>query len=136
MQISLSTIPAHQKKLKQTFLDHSIVKINVHSGISGYCFSSVVFFKVTGIQRYERNSRCWTDKSSGDIISRDWDLVRKGVRMTTEFGLLYLLRILKRSLYCCYAKCIDCSCEINSVLVSFQLYRKKGMIHTISFSGV
>ena len=31
--------------------------------------------------------RRWTVKSSGEIISRDWDLVRKGARMTTEFGL-------------------------------------------------
>ena len=31
--------------------------------------------------------RRWTVKSTGEIISRDWDLVRKGARMTTEFGL-------------------------------------------------
>ena len=31
--------------------------------------------------------RRWTVKSSGDIIARDWDLIRKGTRMTTEFGL-------------------------------------------------
>lgn len=31
--------------------------------------------------------RRWTVKDTGDIISRDWDLVRKGTRMTTEFGL-------------------------------------------------
>ena len=31
--------------------------------------------------------RRWTIKSTGEIISRDWDLVRKGTRMTTEFGL-------------------------------------------------
>jgi hypothetical protein len=31
--------------------------------------------------------RRWTIKSTGAIISRDWDLVRKGTRMTTEFGL-------------------------------------------------
>jgi hypothetical protein len=31
--------------------------------------------------------RRWTVKNSGAIISRDWDLVRKGARMTTEFGL-------------------------------------------------
>jgi len=31
--------------------------------------------------------RRWTVKSSGTIISRDWDLVRKEARMTTEFGL-------------------------------------------------
>ena len=31
--------------------------------------------------------RRWTVKSSGLIISRDWDLVIKGARMTTEFGL-------------------------------------------------
>jgi len=31
--------------------------------------------------------RRWTVKQTGDIISRDWDLVRKGARMTTEFGL-------------------------------------------------
>ena len=31
--------------------------------------------------------RRWTVKRTGDIISRDWDLVRKGARMTTEFGL-------------------------------------------------
>jgi hypothetical protein len=30
--------------------------------------------------------RRWTVKSNGEIISRDLDLVRKGVRMTTEFG--------------------------------------------------
>lgn len=31
--------------------------------------------------------RRWTVKNTGEIISRDWDLVRKGTRMTTEFGL-------------------------------------------------
>ena len=29
----------------------------------------------------------WTVKKTGEVISRDWDLVRKGARMTTEFGL-------------------------------------------------
>ena len=31
--------------------------------------------------------RRWTVHSSGAIISRDWDLIIKGTRMTTEFGL-------------------------------------------------
>ena len=31
--------------------------------------------------------RRWTVKRTDEIISRDWDLVRKGARMTTEFGL-------------------------------------------------
>ena len=31
--------------------------------------------------------RRWTVKNSGEIISRDWNLVRKGARMTTEYGL-------------------------------------------------
>ncbi|MBC8988443.1 transposase [Pedobacter sp. N36a] len=31
--------------------------------------------------------RRWTVKDTNGIISRDWDLVRKGARMTTEFGL-------------------------------------------------
>lgn len=31
--------------------------------------------------------RRWTVKNIGKIISRDGDLVRKGTRMTTEFGL-------------------------------------------------
>jgi len=30
--------------------------------------------------------RRWEVKQSGEIIARDWDLVRKGARMTTEFG--------------------------------------------------
>lgn len=30
--------------------------------------------------------RKWEVKASGEIITRDWDLVRKGARMTTEFG--------------------------------------------------
>ena len=30
--------------------------------------------------------RRWEVKSSGEIITRDWNLVRKGARMTTEFG--------------------------------------------------
>lgn len=30
--------------------------------------------------------RRWEVKASGGIIMRDWDLVRKGARMTTEFG--------------------------------------------------
>jgi hypothetical protein len=30
--------------------------------------------------------RRWEVKQSGDIIMRDWGLVRKGARMTTEFG--------------------------------------------------
>ena len=31
--------------------------------------------------------RRWELKQTGEIITRDWDLVRKGARMTTEFGL-------------------------------------------------
>lgn len=31
--------------------------------------------------------RRWTVKSTAEVISRDWNLVRKGARMTTEFGL-------------------------------------------------
>jgi len=31
--------------------------------------------------------RRWEVKASGEIITRDWNLVRKGARMTTEFGL-------------------------------------------------
>ena len=31
--------------------------------------------------------RRWTVIKDGTIISRDWDLIRKGARMTTEFGL-------------------------------------------------
>ena len=31
--------------------------------------------------------RRWTVLSTGKIITRDWDLVIKGTRMTTEFGL-------------------------------------------------
>ena len=30
--------------------------------------------------------RRWEVKASGELITRDWDLVRKGARMTTEFG--------------------------------------------------
>ena len=30
--------------------------------------------------------RRWEVKQSGKVITRDWDLVRKGARMTTEFG--------------------------------------------------
>ena len=30
--------------------------------------------------------RRWEVKANGEIITRDWDLVRKGARMTTEFG--------------------------------------------------
>ncbi len=31
--------------------------------------------------------RRWTVVDTGDIITRDWNLVREGARMTTEFGL-------------------------------------------------
>lgn len=31
--------------------------------------------------------RRWEVKETGAIITRDWDLVRKGARMTTEFGI-------------------------------------------------
>lgn len=30
--------------------------------------------------------RRWMDKDSGDILKRDWNLVAKGTRMTTEFA--------------------------------------------------
>ncbi len=29
--------------------------------------------------------RIWEVKQSGEVITRDWNLVRKGARMTTEF---------------------------------------------------
>lgn len=31
--------------------------------------------------------RRWEDISTGEVVQRDWDLVRKGTRMTTEFAL-------------------------------------------------
>src|SRR5690606_19512505 len=31
--------------------------------------------------------RRWTDKETGEIIQRDWNIVSKGTRMTTEFAL-------------------------------------------------
>lgn len=31
--------------------------------------------------------RRWEVKASGEIITRDWKLIRKGARMTTEFGI-------------------------------------------------
>ena len=37
--------------------------------------------------------RRWEVKETGAIITRDWELVRKGARMTTEFG-LFLKEIL------------------------------------------
>lgn len=30
--------------------------------------------------------RRWTDKESGDIVQRDWNMVSKGTRMTEEFA--------------------------------------------------
>jgi len=30
--------------------------------------------------------RRWTDKESGEIVQRDWNLVAQGTRMTTEFA--------------------------------------------------
>jgi len=30
--------------------------------------------------------RRWMDRASGEILKRDWDLVAKGTRMTTEFA--------------------------------------------------
>ena len=31
--------------------------------------------------------RRWTVLSTGEIVTRDWDIVHKGARMTTKFGL-------------------------------------------------
>ena len=30
--------------------------------------------------------RRWTDKQSGEVVQRDWNIVAKGTRMTTEFA--------------------------------------------------
>ncbi|WP_458864070.1 ISAon1 family transposase N-terminal region protein, partial [Myroides injenensis] len=30
--------------------------------------------------------RRWTDKQTGEIISRDWNIIAEGTRMTTEFS--------------------------------------------------
>ncbi|MFS4469900.1 transposase [Chryseobacterium sp. T20] len=30
--------------------------------------------------------RRWTDKSSGEILQRDWELISKGTRMTKDFA--------------------------------------------------
>ncbi|MDN3607082.1 ISAon1 family transposase N-terminal region protein, partial [Kaistella yonginensis] len=30
--------------------------------------------------------RRWTDKNSGKILQRDWNLIAKGTRMTTDFA--------------------------------------------------
>jgi len=38
--------------------------------------------------------RRWTVLDSGEIISRDWNLVQQGARMTTEFG-LFLKKIFR-----------------------------------------
>ncbi len=31
--------------------------------------------------------RRWEDVDTGEVVQRDWELVRKGTRMTTEFAL-------------------------------------------------
>ena len=45
-------------------------------------------FPIRG-QKVTLNIRCrrWTVLDTGQIITRDWNLVREGTRMTTEFGL-------------------------------------------------
>lgn len=70
-------------------------KNSVPSGYRKEQLESKGFLPETSIQdfpiRGQKVALCikrrrWEVKATGEIITRDWDLVRKGARMTTEFG--------------------------------------------------
>jgi len=67
----------------------------VPSGYENKRLESKGFLPETGIQDFPIRGhkvalcikrRRWEVLESGEIITRDWQLVRKGARMTTEFG--------------------------------------------------
>jgi hypothetical protein len=70
-------------------------KNNPPSGYQKSQLESKGFLPETSIQdfpiRGQKVALCikrrrWEVKDTGEIITRDWGLVRKGARMTTEFG--------------------------------------------------
>ncbi|MEA5258944.1 transposase [Arcicella aquatica] len=88
----LTKVEKVQKEL-QIYLEE---KNTVPSGYQKEDLESKGFFPEVSIQDFPIRGqkvalrikrRRWTVKKTGDIISRDWDLVIKGARMTTEFGL-------------------------------------------------
>lgn len=52
-----------------------------------YSQVSIQDFPLRGKQVYLHiKRRRWLDKSSGKLVTRDWDLVAKGTRMTKDFA--------------------------------------------------
>ncbi|MCP4653737.1 MAG: transposase [Candidatus Omnitrophica bacterium] len=67
----------------------------VPSGFSGEKLSSKGFFDTAKVQDFPIRGkhvylyitrRRWLNESSGKVVSRNWDLVAKGTRMTNDFA--------------------------------------------------
>ena len=63
------------------FASRQLVSKGFHKSITVQDFPLKGMFVFFHIKR-----RRWTDKLSGDIVQRDWNLVANGTRMTKEFA--------------------------------------------------
>jgi len=83
----------------ETNKDYYTIYLEEHNAPpSEYSASKLVskgFYEAVTIQDFPlRGKACylnvrrrrWTNEDTGDIVSRDWDLVAKGTRMTQEFA--------------------------------------------------
>lgn len=74
---------------------HFVEKNIVPSNFSGDKLMSKGFFEPSRVQDFPIRGkhvylhitrRRWLNESSGKVVTRNWDLVAKGTRMTTEFA--------------------------------------------------
>lgn len=65
----------------QEFSDRSLVSKGFHKEVIIQDFPLRGKFVFLHVKR-----RRWTDKNSGEIVQRDWNVVAKGTRMTEEFA--------------------------------------------------
>lgn len=63
------------------FSDRQLISKGFHKTLTVQDFPLKGMFVFFHIKR-----RRWTDKQTGDIIQRDWNLVAEGTRMTKEFA--------------------------------------------------
>jgi len=73
------------------FTEHNELPVEYEKGSSlskgFYPEITVQDFPLRGKQVYLHiKRRRWLDKSNGKLVTRDWDLVAKGTRMTKEFA--------------------------------------------------
>lgn len=70
-----------KNEVPQEYNSHKLISKGFHKTITVQDFPLKGMFVFFHIKR-----RRWTDKVSGEIVQRDWNLVAQGTRMTKDFA--------------------------------------------------